>query len=42
MVVTMNVSVVQAGSIANTGSATMANQDTNPANNSFTVTIQAK
>jgi uncharacterized repeat protein (TIGR01451 family) len=42
MIVTVNVGVPQAGSIANTGSATMANQDTNPANNSFTVTIQAK
>ena len=42
MVVTINVTVTQTGSIADTGTATFNGTDTNPANNSFTVTINAK
>ncbi|HKT52280.1 MAG TPA: fibronectin type III domain-containing protein [Candidatus Angelobacter sp.] len=42
MTVTINVVVTQAGSIANTGVASFTGTDTNPANNSFTVTINPK
>jgi uncharacterized repeat protein (TIGR01451 family) len=42
MVVTINVTVTQTGSIADTGSASFSGTDTNPANNSFTVTIKPK
>ena len=39
MIVTENVNVVQAGSLATTGTASFSGTDTNPANNSFTVTV---
>lgn len=42
MIVTENVTVTQAGSLATTGSASFSGTDTNPANNSFTVTLSAK
>ncbi len=42
MVITMNVTVSQAGSIPNTGHATFNGTDTNAANNSFTVIVNAK
>lgn len=42
MIVTENVNVVQAGSLATTGTASFSGTDTNPANNSFTVTLNAK
>jgi uncharacterized repeat protein (TIGR01451 family) len=42
MTVTVNVVVTQAGSIAETGVASFSGTDTNPANNSFTVTINPK
>jgi uncharacterized repeat protein (TIGR01451 family) len=42
LVVTVNVIVPNAGTIATTGAATFNGTDTNQANNSFTVTIQAK
>jgi len=42
MVVTINVTVTQTGSIADTGSASFSGTDTNPANNSFTVTIKPR
>ena len=42
MVVTINVVVKQAGSIANTGHGSFSGTDTNAANNSFTVTINAR
>jgi uncharacterized repeat protein (TIGR01451 family) len=42
MTVTINVTVTQAGSIADTGVASFSGTDTNPANNSFTVTINPK
>jgi len=42
MVVTVNVIVTQAATIATTGSATFQGTDTNPNNNSFTVTIKSK
>lgn len=42
MVVTINVVVTQAATISNTGSATFQGTDTNPNNNSFTVTIKSK
>jgi uncharacterized repeat protein (TIGR01451 family) len=41
-VITISVIVPTAGSIANTGSVTFNGTDSNPANNSVTVTIQAK
>jgi Domain of unknown function DUF11 len=42
MVVTINVTVLQTGTIANKGTATFSGTDTNPANNQFTVNINAK
>jgi uncharacterized repeat protein (TIGR01451 family) len=42
LVVTVNVIVPNAGTIATTGAATFNGTDINQANNSFTVTIQAK
>jgi len=42
MTVTVNVIATQAGSIADTGVASFTGTDTNPANNSFTVTINPK
>ncbi len=42
MVVIVNASVAAAGSIPVPGTATLSGTDTNPANNSFTVTINAK
>jgi hypothetical protein len=42
MTVTENVTVTQAGSLANTGTASFSGTDTNPANNGFTVTLSAK
>jgi uncharacterized repeat protein (TIGR01451 family) len=42
MIVTENVTVTQAGSLANTGTASFSGTDTNPANNGFTVTLNAK
>ena len=42
MVVTVNVVVTQAATIATTGSVTFQGTDTNPNNNSFTVTIKSK
>jgi uncharacterized repeat protein (TIGR01451 family) len=42
MTVTINVVVTQAGSVADTGVASFTGTDTNPANNSFTVTINPK
>jgi uncharacterized repeat protein (TIGR01451 family) len=42
MIVTENVSVIQAGSLPSTGTASFSGTDTNPANNSFTVTLNAK
>jgi uncharacterized repeat protein (TIGR01451 family) len=42
MVITMNVTVSQAGSISNTGHGTFNGTDTNAANNSFTVIVNAK
>ena len=42
MVVTVNVVVTQAATISTTGSATFQGTDTNPNNNSFTVTIKSK
>ena len=42
MVVTVNVVVAQAATISTTGSATFQGTDTNPNNNSFTVTIKSK
>jgi uncharacterized repeat protein (TIGR01451 family) len=42
MTVVVNVNVAAAGTIPVTGSATFNGTDTNPANNSFTVTINAK
>ncbi len=42
MVVTINVTVTQTGTIANKGSATFTGTDTNHANDSFTVNINAK
>jgi Fibronectin type III domain/Domain of unknown function DUF11 len=42
MIVTENVNVIQAGSLPTTGSASFSGTDTNPANNSFTVTLNAK
>ncbi|HKT52276.1 MAG TPA: hypothetical protein VJV96_18380, partial [Candidatus Angelobacter sp.] len=42
MIVTENVNVIQAGSLPTTGSASFSGTDTNPANNSFTVTVNAK
>jgi uncharacterized repeat protein (TIGR01451 family) len=42
MLVTIKVIVTQAGTLANTGSATFNGVDTQPANNSFTVTVNAK
>jgi hypothetical protein len=42
MVVTVVSSVAAGGTIPITGSATFNGTDTNPANNSFTVTINAK
>jgi uncharacterized repeat protein (TIGR01451 family) len=42
MVVTINVVVTQAATIATTGSAAFQGTDTNPNNNSFTVTIKSK
>ncbi len=42
MVVTINVVVTQAATISTTGSATFQGTDTNPNNNSFTVTIKSK
>jgi uncharacterized repeat protein (TIGR01451 family) len=42
MVVTIVANVAAAGTIPLTGSATFNGTDTNPANNSFTVTINAK
>jgi uncharacterized repeat protein (TIGR01451 family) len=42
MTVTINVTVTQAGSVADTGVASFTGTDTNPANNSFTVTINPK
>jgi uncharacterized repeat protein (TIGR01451 family) len=42
MIVTINVTVTLAGTIANKGSATFNGTDTNTANNSFTVNINAK
>lgn len=42
MIVTVNVTVTQAGSIANTGSANFSGTDSQPSNNTFTVTISAK
>jgi uncharacterized repeat protein (TIGR01451 family) len=42
MIVTENINVIQAGSLATTGTASFSGTDTNPANNSFTVTLNAK
>jgi uncharacterized repeat protein (TIGR01451 family) len=42
MIVTYVVTVTQAGSFGTTGTATSGAQDTNPNNNSFSVTIQPK
>jgi titin len=42
MTLTVNVIATQAGSIADTGVASFTGTDTNPANNSFTVTINPK
>jgi uncharacterized repeat protein (TIGR01451 family) len=42
MVVTVNFVPLQAGTISTTGSATFGGTDTNPNNNSFTVTIQPR
>jgi hypothetical protein len=42
MIVTENVTVTQPGSLATTGTASFSGTDTNPANNSFTVTLNAK
>lgn len=42
MTVTINVIATQAGSIADTGVASFTGTDSNPANNSFTVTINPK
>jgi uncharacterized repeat protein (TIGR01451 family) len=42
MIVTLNVTPTQTGTIANTGSATFSGTDTNQANNQFTVTVKPK
>jgi uncharacterized repeat protein (TIGR01451 family) len=42
MTVNIAVTVAQAGTITTTGSATFSGTDTNPANNSFSVSIQGK
>ena len=42
MVVTVNVVVTRAATLATRGSATFQGTDTNPNNNSFTVTIKSK
>lgn len=42
LVVTINTTVLAAGAIANTGSATFVGSDTNAGNNSSTVTIQGR
>lgn len=42
MIVTLNVTPTQTGTIANKGTATFNGTDTNTANNQFTVTINAK